>query len=429
MDYSKCILNSEDQCGAYKRLKPPVQGLFSLAQLDHDILPHLVSCKVKKPHEDVNGWNELKLIENRLGKTLENEDKLCAYHRFINGVGWRPSKRCQHPLHNQENRKKSPATRPIPIETSISIANRYKCYLPIGSVMCFNHLKDELSYTTADNVDESVVIDPDTEVTNDSMLEDPDFEPEEIIVADDVLNSTAETSGVLSEYLDASPVRFQIKRKRVDDLSENTKLYLKRKYEEAKNLLAQKFAEGVAPGQSEEFRLSVLECSNENENPSKVPDDLKRFLDIYKNSDTLSQIVILALLDHENYSKTYITDIFECSRYKVDQARKWKACNAGLVLPEKTKFKRSKLNIMKCEHFLDFIFTSGLLQDVAFGVTKVKFDSGEEQKIAHAILTTKFSHTIAFYLQSCIHTGKCPFFISQNRLSNFSLLFVIIWIL
>ena len=42
-----------------------------------------------------------------------------------------------------------------------------------------------------------------------------------------------------------------------------------------------------------------------------------------------------------------------------------------------------------------------MLQDLAFGVTKIKYDSGEEQKVAHAILTTKFSHTIAFYIESC----------------------------
>ena len=42
-----------------------------------------------------------------------------------------------------------------------------------------------------------------------------------------------------------------------------------------------------------------------------------------------------------------------------------------------------------------------MLQDVAYSVTKIKCDSGKEQKVAHAILTTKFSHAIAFYIESC----------------------------
>ena len=51
----------------------------------------------------------------------------------------------------------------------------------------------------------------------------------------------------------------------------------------------------------------------------------------------------------------------------------------------------------KTEHFLEFFFSRGLLQDVACGVNKTKFDSGEQQKVTNAILTMKYSHTIAFY--------------------------------
>ena len=48
------------------------------------------------------------------------------------------------------------------------------------------------------------------------------------------------------------------------------------------------------------------------------------------------------------------------------------------------------------------LILSGLLHYVAYGVTKIKYDSGEEQKVAHAVLTTKYSHAISFYLQSSV---------------------------
>ena len=57
------------------------------------------------------------------------------------------------------------------------------------------------------------------------------------------------------------------------------------------------------------------------------------------------------------------------------------------------------------EHFIEFVFSSGLIQDVAYGVTKLKFDSGDEQTIPHAVLTAKYSHVIAFYLQFCKDMG------------------------
>ena len=55
----------------------------------------------------------------------------------------------------------------------------------------------------------------------------------------------------------------------------------------------------------------------------------------------------------------------------------------------------------KMEHFLEFLLSRGLLQDVAYGVNKIKFDSGEQPKVANAILTMKYSHTIAFYKDIC----------------------------
>ena len=62
----------------------------------------------------------------------------------------------------------------------------------------------------------------------------------------------------------------------------------------------------------------------------------------------------------------------------------------------------------KIEHFLDFLFTRGLLQDVAYGVNKIKFDNGDEQKVANSILTMKYSHTTEFYKEICRETDYVP---------------------
>ena len=43
----------------------------------------------------------------------------------------------------------------------------------------------------------------------------------------------------------------------------------------------------------------------------------------------------------------------------------------------------------KIGHFLELLFSRGLLQNVAYGVNKIKFDSGEQLKVANAILTMK----------------------------------------
>ena len=101
--------------------------------------------------------------------------------------------------------------------------------------------------------------------------------------------------------------------------------------------------------------------------------------------------------------KNDMIKIFNCTKYRIHLARKWRDSNQGkgLCIPEKKKFGRHRLDLNKSEHFLNFIFSSGMVLDVAYGVTKIKYDSGEEQKVPHAILTIEFSHAIAFYTESC----------------------------
>ena len=56
---------------------------------------------------------------------------------------YKQSKICQHPHHQPEIGKKVPATRSVPISRCISIADKYNMLFLIGSVLCFNYMKNE----------------------------------------------------------------------------------------------------------------------------------------------------------------------------------------------------------------------------------------------------------------------------------------------
>ena len=66
----------------------------------------------------------------------------------------------------------------------------------------------------------------------------------------------------------------------------------------------------------------------------------------------------------------------------------------SLNIPKLVKHNRQKMDQLKCEHFQDFIFTSGILMDVAYGTTIIEYDSGETQALPHAVLTFRFKHAI-----------------------------------
>ena len=131
-----------------------------------------------------------------------------------------------------------------------------------------------------------------------------------------------------------------------------------------------------------------------------INENLEKMKDIYKSSDNFGQLVILSLASQQ-YSKVNIIDYFECSKCKVDNARKRYSLTEVISIPENKKHKPSKLELRKCDHFLDFIFHNGLIQDAAYGTTNLTYSSGDTQTIPHAVITAKYKHIMAYYLQFC----------------------------
>ena len=189
---------------------------------------------------------------------------------------------------------------------------------------------------------------PGTNVTQDY----PDYETPELVISENILNSSEAGVADLSESLDISPIKFQIKKKKVVELSEVTKYYFQRKYSEAQEKLKLKFVSVAAPGQSSDFIKSVIDETDISfKEDREITEDLKNLIHIYQKSDTLEKVVMLSIVDHNNYSKDTIMKYFHCTKYKVDQARKLKSLANGLKIPKKATITRSKLNIQKCEHF------------------------------------------------------------------------------
>ena len=178
------------------------------------------------------------------------------------------------------------------------------------------------------------------------------------------------------------PVQFKWKRE-VELIDDNTKKRLSKKCKKLEDSLRLKYAQSVAPSQ-EEFIAQVLSISTNDQENEKIPDHFQHYLQLYKESDALEKMVILSLLD-QSFSKNDIKT-FNYTKFRIDLARKWRDTDQGkgLCIPEKKKFIRHHLDHNKSEYFLDFIFSGGMRED-AYGVTKIKHNSGEEQ-IVYAIL-------------------------------------------
>ena len=86
-------------------------------------------------------WSEKGPIENRLGRELCQDQKLCAFHRFDFGIGWKPPRQCFHPDHKLSAELKSPVCRQVPALAVLSVSKKVNTQSPIGAQFCFKHLK------------------------------------------------------------------------------------------------------------------------------------------------------------------------------------------------------------------------------------------------------------------------------------------------
>ena len=132
-----------------------------------------------------------------------------------------------------------------------------------------------------------------------------------------------------------SPFSFQIKEKSIEDLSDGTKQKVRKKYERMQ--LVEKFAEAIAPEQSDELISQVLHSEDEDVEEESVPEDLIVLLKMFKEIDALGQILLLAVINHSKYSKEPSIRIFGCKKHQIDQSHKRQKEKSGLSIQEKKK--------------------------------------------------------------------------------------------
>eukprot|EP00111_Clytia_hemisphaerica_P014592 TCONS_00042975-protein len=199
---------------------------------------------------------------------------------------------------------------------------------------------------------------------------------------------------------DKSPTKYKLTNS-VNNLSESTVRYHKRKYKDYVESCKKKYKEMVAPGQVDEFSALFSSSGSETEEGC-IPEDLKFLHRAYQEAESEKQkTLILSAIPKEQYSIQNIMNLFSCTKYRVQQARKWAETNGALNFQSEKPFTKNKLNIDSAEHFVNFLFQSNLLQDVAYGTSTLEFADGSKQLLPKSVLTLSKTHTISAYKEHC----------------------------
>ena len=121
---------------------------------------------------------------------------------------------------------------------------------------------------------------------------------DELYVPDEPVHSSSFTVEDVNDFIsksfeNISPVKYQVNKTKVDELTSSWVRYHKQKFEEVLNSVTENYLKRVVPGQEKKF-LEILTSNDDSKNDNH---EMKLLLDAYKSADSDNQkIMILSAL-------------------------------------------------------------------------------------------------------------------------------------
>ncbi|CAF4276505.1 unnamed protein product [Rotaria magnacalcarata] len=384
VDYKNCCLWGDprvSECGPsaqrYFQWKSQCYKFETLVNIDiRKYLKHL--GVVKKSMDDNTIVNERNLIANRLlGKNIlvDNSMSICQKHRSSFGIDWRDVvSTCNHPDHDPKSRTSTSDCR----RANLEICSRIEGF-PIGGRLCSKHRK--FMSASRDTQDLISIGDPSV-ATGVSTFK--------------IVDTREAMNRILSEA-NISPIRSQT-RMALESQSKSSLRRLVSKLNRGAQILQEKLAESLAPGQKDE----LLEMLRQHSDAQKE-----------QQANTLinNEIIIrlLSLLPHSMlYEDVMVT--FGCSRHAIKCAHRIHDDNDYMLQSEKEPTIRQRADPNQIKHFVSWLVESNTLVSGTYGLTTLRMDTGEKVQLSKQILQSQKTHAIVSYKQYCDETdfeGLC----------------------
>ncbi|CAH3192358.1 unnamed protein product, partial [Porites evermanni] len=114
---------------------------------------------------------------------------------------------------------------------------------------------------------------------------------------------------------------------------------------------------------------------------------------------------ILSLFVND-YSKSELLALIPgLSKWRIDEARKHAFQTKPGQPIDPPRITRCRLDTVKVDHFLDFLSSPSVLQDVAYGTRTLKLESGESLETPNMVRTVISSHLVRMYLNFCVDSN------------------------
>jgi hypothetical protein len=376
-DPKKCQLDSAE-CGNY----PPY--------------PSQVGCVLLKNLQQNFGnvfkadvvITECDLICMRSKAVLNPDGLICGKHRFTLGKDYKPSTLCKFSGHPTNSKSKG-------LKVTWKIYNSVKSRDPdfvLGSLIC---KPCQINI----NQNNKASIEAEAESEEDDIHHDPNFVPSRSLIDHNEIANRRKNLDSLTEIFGIERVRFQVNSD-IENLEAKTLSYFRTKHQQFQSKITDTFCHLVAPGQEQKMK-NIIE--NKPKGEDSVIVHLKKAFDLCITRKARCSVLMLIPknVDTTIYSKSKICELFGCSMYEIEKARS--ICKLYGPCSEEPKSERmySRLSFEKAQHFINFLFSTGLLQEVAYGTTKLKLDSGDKVTVGNTILNGIHEHAVKEYIVYC----------------------------
>ena len=161
----------------------------------------------------------------------------------------------------------------------------------------------------------------------------------------------------------------------------------------------------MAPGQGQ----SLLELFSENidndTDEEKLDPGMQSTIEAYNAAPNQKWKLFLLSTVPNQFIRKRLQSIFKCSRYRIDKSRFIRLKNEQFDAMNPCVIQRERLEKHRFEFFFDFLFSVGLIQDVAHDTTFIRFDRGNEIHIPYVVRTMMKTHIFQPYQHHCKQTS------------------------
>lgn len=103
-------------------------NFIPISSCTRNVKPHL--CRLNVSQSSISSEKDLILARAGLFEEEGNSLTICPKHRDTLGLQWKPTKKCNHPLHRDSKRKPD---RGANLQTSKEVMAKWEVLLPIGA--------------------------------------------------------------------------------------------------------------------------------------------------------------------------------------------------------------------------------------------------------------------------------------------------------